>query len=52
LRLTQGERPLLALDAGAYAFYLDSQSRRPDHIAARLDKPLDRSIAEKYLDSF
>ena len=36
--LTQGVRPLLAIDVCEHAYYLDYQNKRADHVGALIDK--------------
>jgi Fe-Mn family superoxide dismutase len=47
--LTQGAKPLLAIDVWEHAYYLDYQNRRADHVNALIDKLLNWEFAERNL---
>ncbi|HLW23103.1 MAG TPA: superoxide dismutase [Steroidobacteraceae bacterium] len=47
--LTQGLKPLLAIDVGEHAYYLDYQNRRADHVQAVIEKLLNWPFAAENL---
>jgi superoxide dismutase, Fe-Mn family len=47
--LTQGIRPLLAIDVWEHAYYLDYQNKRVDHVNAVIDKLLNWEFAARNL---
>lgn len=47
--LTQGATPLLTIDVWEHAYYVDYENRRPDFVAAVIDKLLNWDFAQQQL---
>jgi Fe-Mn family superoxide dismutase len=47
--ITQGAKPLLAIDVWEHAYYLDYQNKRADHVNAVIDKLLNWEFAARNL---
>ena len=50
--LTQGLKPLLAIDVWEHAYYLDYQNKRADHVNALIDKLTNWEFAAANLENF
>jgi Fe-Mn family superoxide dismutase len=50
--ITQGLKPLLAIDVWEHAYYLDYQNKRADHVNAVIDKLANWEFAAANLESF
>ncbi len=46
--IARGVKPLLTIDVWEYAYYLDYQNRRPDHINTFVDKLIKWAFANYY----
>jgi Fe-Mn family superoxide dismutase len=48
--IAKGITPLLTLDVWEHAYYVDYENRRPEHVAAAIDKLLNWDFAEQQLE--